>query len=584
MLNARLYRTSWLVAGVALVIAPLTLRSTGGLPGPATQPIFDAAPVERSLQQLGGLANASADRSPGSPGDAVIADWVQQRFAELGATTGRARDRVRTQDFVVRTSAGGVRLRNVFLAEPGRGQGRGRAALLVVAPRDAPPGVSGGLSGTALLVELARLSRTTSNDRPIFFVSTSGSTLGNAGVRWFLRQFSNVRIASAIVLDAPGETVGTGFDLWTDGTTPRSAVTLRQLTASAVGRLGGRASRPPALWVQLARKAVPQSIGEQGPLVDAGIPAVTLAARPESPLANGTTAPNAERIALVGRVSQGLLASFDQSTTLPAPATALIMTGRLMRPSVVRLALLLTLLPALVMAVDVLARLRRARIFLGRGLRALRWRFVAPLATLGAAYAVSLVGILPEGVAGRPPLSSDAGFNATDAVGVVLVAAIAPLVWRLARRRVASAQALPPTDAAAALVVACGLALTMWWFQPFTLVLVVPALHAAIIATMVRGPWPRVALAVAAVLPAALAVAALGDLIGRGLGFSTWYTLATVAAGTRGWFGPVSVVLMGVCLWTFAVPTLRRGRPARRSTAPGGAPARDRPRARRARV
>lgn len=559
MLNVRLYRTSWLVAAVALVVAPLTLQSAVDLPEAEVPTQFDGAPVAQSVAELASIAPR---RDPGSVGDRKAADWVLGKLAQ--ATGGRPSggvQGVKRQKFVVRTGTGNRELENVYVVDRGSGEVRNRAAILVVAPRDTPPGARGGVSGTALLVELAKRATTTAHGRPIYFVSTSGSTLGNSGMRWFLERFSDTPVAAAVVLDGPGEAPGTGLHLWMAGHGPRAAIAYRDIVSSIAGpdmRVAGTS----VFWSQLARYAIPQAVGDQAPIVDAGIPAVTLSARAESPLPAATPEPTETRLALVGTVAQATIASIDASTGVPRPSSGILMTGKLMRESVIRLALLLLLAPILVLAVDLAMRLRREGIFLGRGMRALRWRMVAPLGALLVGHLLVLAGLVPEGAGGKPPLPGNLSVGAPQLAGVVLAAAAGPLLWRITRRRVARAEALPPTDSASALIVLAGILLATWWIEPYALVLALPAAHAAVLASMAQRRWQLAALGVGACLPVLFAAGVIGSMIGRGLGYSLWYLFATTLAGTRGWIGPIIGVLVGVCVWTLAAPAYRGRRAA----------------------
>ena len=153
----------------------------------------------------------------------------------------------------------------------------------MVAPRDTPAGAQGAATGTAILIELARLSTTIAHNRPLLFVSTDGSTLGNAGIRWFLRRFSAVPLIGAVVLDQP-DAAGAAIHLWNDGRSATQSVAMATYGAAAVRRAGGRPRGDDGFFEQLLRLAVPQTFGDQGPLVAGDVPAVTLAGRRESPL------------------------------------------------------------------------------------------------------------------------------------------------------------------------------------------------------------------------------------------------------------------------------------------------------------
>src|SRR5262245_12004845 len=110
MLNARLYRTSWLVAGVALVVALLTLQRPATPPQPALPPAFDGA----AARALAGNLALATPRPPGSAADARAADWVEGRFRAIPGGAGR----VGRQSFVARASGVSYRLSNVYLAVP----------------------------------------------------------------------------------------------------------------------------------------------------------------------------------------------------------------------------------------------------------------------------------------------------------------------------------------------------------------------------------------------------------------------------------------------------------------------------------
>ena len=197
MLNARLYRTCWLVAGVALVVALLTLETPDQPPEP---PLGSAIDGDAALTLNSQLAAVAPERAPGSGPDQAASRWIQGQLSQVPGAAGR----VQTQDFVASDGGDQVRLQNVYLVVPGAADGRVRAGILVVAPRDTPPGVAGGTTATSVMLAMARASATSRHQRPHIFVSTDGSTIGNAGIRWFLSRFSSFPIAAAICPGRPG--------------------------------------------------------------------------------------------------------------------------------------------------------------------------------------------------------------------------------------------------------------------------------------------------------------------------------------------------------------------------------------------
>lgn len=553
-MSLRLYRTSWLVAAVALVVALLTLQSPGPSPEPDIPPVFDATTALTLSTEFG---QAFPERPPGSPAGEASADWVAKRFQEVlqaAPTAGAAATapkRVQRERFVVRRDGIERTLDNVYAALPPNEQPFQRGVLLVVAPRDTPRGVTGGSSSTAALVELARAATARARSRPLIFLSTDGSTTGNAGMRWFLRQNSSLPIHAAVVLDAPGEAGGDAVSLWADGRTDRQALDMSRYAEQAVGRTGGSAQGTPALGHQLLRLGVPQTFGDQGPLIASGVPAVTLSGRDESPL-RSTAAPTLDRLALVGRSAESLLGALESADTVPRPDSSVAFAGRRLRPSIALITLLLLCVPIFVLAVDGLARARRARLRVGRGMRAVWWRIAPALVALLAAHLLSLASLLPPSMAGVPPIPQDVALDGPAAAGLIATALAAFLAWLACRPRRLAARALPPEEAAAAVVLLAASLAVLWVLHPYGLVLVLPAAHAALLVTLARRTWQVAAAAVVAVLPLLALCVSIGGTIDRGVVGAAWYILATGAAGARGWSGPVLAVVIGGAVWSIA--------------------------------
>ncbi|HVG99824.1 MAG TPA: hypothetical protein VM844_03590 [Miltoncostaeaceae bacterium] len=566
MLNARLYRTCWLVAGVALVVALLTLESPDQPPEP---PLASAIDGDAALTLNSQLAAVAPERAPGSGPDQAASRWIQGQLSQVPGAAGR----VQTQDFVASDGGDQVRLQNVYLVVPGAADGRARAGILVVAPRDTPPGVAGGTTATSVMLAMARASATSRHQRPHIFVSADGSTIGNAGIRWFLSRFSSFPIAAAISLDAPGEAEGDEVDVWSDGRADKQALRLGQLAERSIGRAGGRSEGAPSLGVQLLHMAVPQTFGDQGPPIADGMPAVTLSGRGESPLRPGQQ-PTADRMALVANSANDLLLTLDGAPQAPAPDGGLELAGKLLRPTVVRLALLLLALPILVCAVDAVARMRRAKVSLLDGLRATGLRTAPFLAALAAGYLLALAGILPRTAAGAPPLPHDASFGPAAGLGLVLSVGVGVLGWLWAKRRARRVDAAPATEAAAALGALSVLLVVLWVVSPYALVMALPASHAALVATSARRRWQVAALVGVALLPVlGLAISTAGRLDSNPV-FALWYLFATMADGSRGAWGPILACLIGACLWSLA--SLVAFRAAKGALSPTGTPPRRR--------
>jgi hypothetical protein len=562
VLNARLYRTCWLVAGVALVVALLTLQTPDPGPEPALPSAVDGQLVLDLDRQLAGIA---PERAPGTAPDLAAARWVQDQLSQVPGAAGR----VQVQDLEARRDREAVRLQNVYLVVPGTGSGRPRAGIVVVAPRDTPAGVAAGTSSTAVLLRLAQASATTRHQRPHLFVSVDGSTIGNAGMRWFLERFSAVPLSAAIVLDAPGEATGDRVHLWDAGRTDRHALGLAAIAERSVERAGGRAELVRSVGGQLLRLGVPQTFGDQGAAIAAGLPAVTLSARAESPLREGRE-PTAERLELVANAANDLLGALDASATVPAADGSLLVADRVLRPTITRLALLLLALPVLVLALDAIMRSRRAGVPLGAGLRAVARRSLPLVAALMTAHLLVLAGLLPGTAAGSPPIPSAVPFDAGAGLAVALSLGAAALAWTAVRRRVRRRPTTPAAEGAAALAALAVLLLVMWVLSPYALILALPAAHAAVLATAARRGWHLPALALAGALPVLMLISQMGGLLDAGPVFAVWYLLETAATGARGATGLVLGVLLVACVWSLGALVAKRG--------VGGAGRRPRPR------
>src|SRR5215210_8593183 len=79
--NGRMYRGTWLLVGIPLLIAAFSVDRPQPLRAPALPPAFDQA---AAAQTAGDLARQFPDRSPGSAGAVQARDWVSDRFVELG--------------------------------------------------------------------------------------------------------------------------------------------------------------------------------------------------------------------------------------------------------------------------------------------------------------------------------------------------------------------------------------------------------------------------------------------------------------------------------------------------------------------
>lgn len=540
MLNGRLYLHSWVIATVALLVAFLTLQ-------PVEEPI-DAEQVggfNGSVTRQAALdfRQAAPLRLSGTVGARDGADWVTRQFQSLPEGDRR----VAIQNAVVRGPRGEVPIVNVMFTVAAAAPTKSQRNILIVAPRDAPRQVSGGTSGTAILVELARMSIQGRYHHPLIFLSVDGDSLGNAGLRWYLASVDTRRIAGVIVLDAPAEGTGNAIHIWSGGR-GRQALQLRDLAARAVTRAGFEADPPLSLRQQLVRHAVTETRGAQRAAIDAGVPAVTLAARPESPLTPDVPEPNLDRVRGAGNAAFNLMALLDARERANAPDGAFAYAGRILRPAVARLALLFLALPLFVMALDAAARVRRARVRVSAGLRAVAWRSVPLLVALLLGRILTAAGVLRAPDIGRAPVPVELPFDGQGVLALLFIVLSALAVAMLVRPRVAATGATPQAEAAAALLVLSVAVLLAWWLLPFALVLILPAVHAAVAAIIAPRVWQLILLGLVALLTPIAVLIHVGDATGRGVLYAIWYLVETMVSGARGLVGPLLFAVVVVAL------------------------------------
>ena len=194
---------------------------------------------------------------------------------------------VRTQRVSGQTIEGERTLSTVIAQRPGSTDA---TPIVIVAHRDAAAaGSPAELSGTAALLELARVFAARETQRTIVLVSTSGGSGGDAGAA----QLAGGGIAATGGVTDPSTRRSCSGDLAGTRTSKpfvRALLGWLRLGAAALQRTVAerdRAARPasdpgaPSTLGQLAHLAFPLAVGEQGPLDAAGLPAVLVQASGE---------------------------------------------------------------------------------------------------------------------------------------------------------------------------------------------------------------------------------------------------------------------------------------------------------------
>jgi hypothetical protein len=546
MLNGRLYRAAFLPFLFALAIAAFSLT---GRPGPLRSSLApDAFEGQRAYAELDSLAAEFPHRRPGSAGDRALAEHIAQTLRGLGGTAGGG-FQVHTHLFQAQTIDGERTLENVIAQRPGA---TGAKPIVILAHRDAAgAGAKAELSGTAALLELARVFAARETQRTIVLVSTSGGSGGDAGAADFAADPAGPFDAAIAIGDLAGASRRKPFVVpFSDGS-GSAPVELARTVEDAITREVGSDPGSPSGFGQLAHLAFPLTVGEQGPLDAAGIPAVLVQVSGESgpSAADGVSAQSLEGF---GRATLSAIDALDTGPDLPqAMQTGLLVQRKTIPAWALRLLIGTLLLPPLIVAADGLARARRRRLPVARWSL---WALLCALPFVLAAVFAVLLGAL--GIVGAAPsapippraLSFD-GAAAASVFAVLLVLALAWLVWPILLRRL-GVPARPQSDAAgvAVLPVLLGVAVLVWLADPLAALLLLPAIHVwLLIVSPELRPRPVLSLALVLVglLPLVLLLSFYADQLGLGVGRVAWMGVLLLAGGHVG--------LPAALLWSLAL-------------------------------
>jgi hypothetical protein len=570
MLDVRVYRAAFLPALVALFVAAFSLADR---PAPATtEAAADAFDGERAFggraplrNSLAELAGSFPDRRPGTADDAALADRVADTLS-------------RGRGFrVARETAGEVE--TVIGVRPGLSSRR----IVVLAHRDAfeSPGLA-ELSGTAALLELARVFRARELRKTLVLVSTSGATDGFTGARAWAEEASDGGVEGVIVLgDMASARVSKPWVVpWSLG--PGAApLALQRTVENAVraeaGRPGG--SRATAQWI---RRALPFTVSEQGVIADESLPVVMLGASGERGPEPGARVRRG-RLERFGRAALRAVIAIDAAgpaqddRAAAAPPFSAgpqgIVTMRNVLPDwAVRLLVGTLLLPAFLTALDGFFRVRRRHLAVGPWLV---WLSATALPVLLAwlwARALGLTGALepPEAPVLPLPELERGGAVALGSIAFVLALGwfgIRPLLLSRAGARSSPAAG---SLAAASGAVLCTLAAVVWAANPYAAALLLPAAHLWLFAsapqTRLVGWWGVAAVA-AGVLPLAFAAVYYMRALGLDPLELSWMTLLSAASGQLS--GPVAFVAATLLACLAALLVVMR---TRRRVAAGAEP------------
>jgi hypothetical protein len=557
----RTYRAAFAPALATVVVLLFSLQGRPApLPPVVASAEFDqhaAAKIDRQI------VDAAPVRTPGSEGDAAIADMVAKRFESV------AEGQVAEQRFDHSFEGDQVELRNLILTLPGESA----RSVVVVAARDSAsgPGAASSAAATATLLELVDKLRTSRHTKTLVFVSTDSGSDGAAGAREFAERYAaRDLIDGAVVLWQPGSATPREPSLLdaSDGSQSPSA----QLVRTAERDLTEQAGRKPQLdgvFGELARLALPSGLGEQAVLIEHGIDAIGLSSAGEPPLPVADDQPNdlsAETLGDLGRTALLLVATLDAASASPehGPATYLTLAGNLVPGWALGLLALTLLLPA------ALASLDTVREALRRGARpgpALMWSVSRSLPLLAALFLLYLLAV--SGIVARPAFPFDPNRFRVGAGQIVAMTLLVVVIgagyyairgWRLPPE-------LPREVTAASLgLVSVFAVLVSWLANPYLALLLVPVAHVWLLDARRPGPLhgPLTLGAIAlSLLPIVAAILLLAGRLDLGP-TAPWHLLLMVGTGQIGFVEMLALCLLGgslVGLAGLAVRPVRLRRP-----------------------
>jgi Peptidase family M28 len=568
LISFRIYRAGFAPALVAIVVLLFALTAPPDpLPGAAAPAEFDELAATRLDRQI---TDAAPDRTPGSEGDAAVAQMVEQHFRQVEG--GLVSDHQFSGEF------GGhdVDLRNVILTLPGDTE----RAVVVMAPRDSGsrPGAVSSAAATAVLLELVDELSAQSHTKTLVFVSTDGSSAGALGAREFATAYPDLANVDAVI------------DLWQPGasnphgpfvleSSADSASASAQLVRTAEHQLADHTDLKQSsegAFGELVGLALPSGLGEQAVLIEHGLTAVGLSSAGEQqlpPSQDGSEDLGSSTLGDIGRTALLLAVTFD-SATAPlehGPSTYVPLAGNLVPGWTLALLALTLLLPAALAAADGVRR--GVRMHAGVGW-AIGWAASRALPLFGALlffYFLSLVGLVAS-----PAFPFDPNLFGIGAgqilVMVVLALIVAGVYYAIRGWRVPAV--LPRAAAVPALGVVSTFAVFIAWLaNPYLALLLVPTAHVWVTCAGRRGPlpWPFVLGAgTLSLLPFAFALADVAGSLGSA---APWLLLLMVSDGQFGFWTMLALCLVGGGLLGIVAISLRGARPpASRPTTSGPSP------------
>jgi Peptidase family M28 len=493
--NTRLVRVAAVVVAPALLAVLFSVSTTGVLPRPVLEPLFDG---EAAAELATRLSTEYPDRRPGSLGAEGAARWYHETIAGIGLAV---EEDAWTEDV---PGLGPVELRNVVTVVPGRSE----EAVVIVAHRDnsgAGRSETDNAAATAALIELARgytpqaTAPAALPARTLVLVSTDAGAYGGAGAGRFARESPYADDAIAVVVLDAFDRGRPLLAIAADEPVSPARALVRTAAARIEEQTGVKPSLP-TVPVQLVDLAIPYAGKEQGPFLAEGISAITISTRSLTGAGGLAEAPSSSQAVAaldrLGRATEALVSSIDASVGAAfRTPDSLFFDDRAASGWAVRLTLVLAVVPFALGIVDLIARGRRRGLPFRPALRNLRaralfWGYGGLLLWLGG-----LLGAFPTGAALAipPAMVSD-----WPVAGLALLAAALALGWLTARRRLVPLSGVTAEERLAGYSVALGwigvVAVVLAIAKPYGLVFVLPSLYAWLWLPIRSRLWARLVL------------------------------------------------------------------------------------------
>lgn len=528
MFDPRIYRTGLVVVALAALVLAFSLdNQQTALHSTLAPDAFNGQNVENTMT---GLAVADPQRPPGSTGDYDLATEVYKRLKQFGFAPA-------TDTFAARTADGVRTLENVVGTRPGMESG----SVVIVAHRDARGSpATASLSGTAMLIELARDLQGETLHRAVVLASTTGAQ-GTAGAIRLAQTLAGPVDAVIVLGDVGSAHIRQPIVVpWSDGRRVAPPM-LRNTLASTLNQQAAIGSRGTSLFGQYVHLAVPLTLTEQGPFGARGIPAVALSLSGERGPAPDAEIAGPDQLTSVGRAVLSAISALDSGPTVPAASPYVLFDNKVIPGWAISVFVLSLVVPVLLTTIDGVARAFRRGYSVGRWVAVVLLAAVPFVLGMLVILGARLVGTLALGPPGLVPAGA-IPLHASGTVVMLLAAVLAIGSLLVLRPLAVRFAAGPPRHrdlesslggvSAALLLVMCAVTIAVWLTNPFAALLLVPALHLWLVAvnTDFRLRFAiRLVLMLLGVLPVAGVVVYYAVTLGFGPLDVVWATTLLIA-------------------------------------------------------